>query len=555
MKNSPAKTRTAALLRQWSKAGQRETLTAGALGVAQYALFVGFAWCAAGALQALIDGDPPWRWLMTALVFALARAAAQAGETRLGFEAGAKVRAHVRRAAAEALSERGPAFTESQASGELSSALVDAVEKLDGYYARYRPLQPVLIGAPLVILIAAFSASWVVGAVFLVTAPLLPLFMALVGAGAAAASKDQMDVLRRLAGRFNDRLQALETLNAFDAASREGEGLAAAAEDFRQRTMKVLRLAFLSSAVLEFFAALAIAATAVYVGFSLLGELPFDSGETLSLHTGAFVLILAPEFYLPLRRLSAAYHDRADAEAAAEALAPFFDDGDAVPTAGDTAPLQTAPRIRFDQAGSIYADGRRGLEALSFEAPAGAITVLWGPSGVGKSTALKLLMGYAPLSQGRVRVDGKVLSAPLAGRAAWMGQRPRMLHGTLRENIALFDPQMNDEAIHAAAEAAGVNAFADALPDGLGARLGERGHGVSGGQAQRVALARALARDMKLILMDEPTAHLDGQTAARFIEALQHAAQGRTVLIATHDPALRAIADRVVELAPQEASA
>ena len=543
---SPQAQAATRLLRAWSQAGRQQTLAAGALGIAQYALFIGFAWCAASALQALLDGAPPWAWLAGAVGFALARAAAQSGETRMGFEAGAAVRAHVRSRAARALAGRGPGFTETEASGVLSSALIDAVEKLDGYFARYRPLQPVLIGAPLAILIAAFSASWVVGLLFLLTAPLLPVFMALVGAGAAAASRDQMDVLRRLAGRFNDRLQALETLNAFSAAEREAGALEDAAEDFRRRTMRVLRLGFLSSAILEFFAAVAVAAIAVYIGFALLGELPFAPPETVTLRTGAFVLLLAPEFYMPLRRLSAAYHDRADAQAAAEALAPLFAGTETHEAAG--APLATPPEIRFDAAGSVYADGRTGLQALSFTAPAGAITVLWGASGVGKSTVLKLLMGFAPLTSGRVLVDGEAMSTPLAGRAAWMSQRPLLLHGALRDSITLYDPSISEGDVRRAAEAAGVSDFADALPDGLDTVLGDRGRGLSGGQAQRVALARALARHMKLIVMDEPTAHLDGEAASRFIAALKRASEGRTVIIATHDPALRAIADRVIDI-------
>jgi ATP-binding cassette subfamily C protein CydD len=360
-------------------------------------------------------------------------------------------------------------------------------------------------------------------------------------------------VLSRLAGRFNDRLQALETLNAFNAAEREAKGLAAAADDFRRRTMKVLRLAFLSSGILEFFAALAVAATAVYVGFSLLGELPFNVGETVTLRTGVFVLILAPEFYMPLRRLSAAYHDRADAEAAAEALAPLFEDVDEPPAAPPR--LTAAPAVVFEQAGSVYADGRRGLDPLSFEAKAGEITALWGASGAGKSTALKLLMGYAPLSEGRILIDGEALAAPLIGEAAWIAQRPRVFHGSLAENITLFDPDIPAERVRAAADAAGVTDFADSLPDGLETRVGDRGYGLSGGQAQRVALARALAADMKLLLLDEPTAHLDGEAEARFLDALRRAASGRTVIIATHSPAVRAVCDAVIDLESRKAAA
>jgi len=541
-----ARARLATLLKDWAKAGARAERAASALGVLQTVFFVAFAWGAAGAVGALVAGSAPWPHLALALAGAGLRAIAQAGEARLGFEAGARVRAHVRRAGARRLAQRGPAFSERTDSGETASALIDGVEKLDGYFSRYRPLMPVVAFAPLVLLIAAYSQSYVVGTIFLVTAPALIVFMALVGAGAAAASKDQLATLRRLAGRFNDRLQALETLNAFNAAGRERDGLAAASEDFRKRTMKVLSLAFLSSAILEFFAAIAVAGTAVYVGFSLLGELPFDPGETLDLRTGLFLLILAPEYYMPLRRLSAAYHDRADAEAGAEALAPFFDgDAEQRPAA---APLTAAPSVAFHGAGSVYADGRRGLEGLDVFARAGEITALWGASGAGKSTALKLLMGYAPLSEGALEIDGEPLTAPLIGQAAWIAQRGKVFHGTLRDNITLFDDTIPDTTVQAAADAAGVMDFAASLPAGLDTPLGERGHGLSGGQAQRVALARALAVDMKLLLLDEPTAHLDGDAEARFLDALKRAAAGRTVIIATHSPAVRAVCDAVVEM-------
>ncbi len=536
------------LLKSWAKTGLKHERMAAACGIAQHLAFIVFAWGAASAVSALVAGEIDGVALLLAVAGAALRAILQAAETRAGFEASATVRRTIRRNAAEALARRGPAFVERSASGETSTALIDAIEKMDGYFGRYRPLMPVVLLGPLVILIAAFTQSWVVGTIFMATAPTLIIFMALVGAGAAAASKDQLATLKRLSGRFNDRLQALETLNAFSAVKREHEGLASASEDFRARTMKVLAMAFLSSAILEFFAAVAVAGTAIYIGFSLLGELPFDPGEVIDLKAGLFVLLLAPEFYNPLRRLSAAYHDRSDAEAGAELLAELFN---ADNEARDTAPhrgLAEAPSLTFKNVGSVYADGRRGLSDLSFTAKAGQITALWGVSGVGKSTALKVLLGYAPLSEGEVQIDDATLEGALIGSAAWIGQKPRVFHGSLRDNITLFDTTISAADVTAAAEAAGVMDFAAGLPDGLDTRVGERGHGLSGGQAQRVALARALAVDMKLLLLDEPTANLDGDSEARFLDALSKAAKGRTVLVATHSPAVRARCDAVISM-------
>ena len=564
------KARLGALLKAWGAPASGLTRLSTACGAAQYAVFVGFAWGAAWAVSALVNGEPVWPGLVLALVCAVLRAVLQSAEIRTGVLASLKVRSTVRALAARQLVVRGPSYVERADSGETSSALIDAVDKLDGYFGRYRPLMGVVMAGPLIIMAAAFYASYVVGLIFLITAPLLIVFMALVGAGAAAASKDQLTTLQRLAGRFNDRLRALETLNAFSAAGREAEGLAAASDDFRRRTMKVLAMAFLSSGVLEFFAAVSVAGSAIYIGFSLLGELPFDAGETITLKTGLFCLILAPEFYMPLRRLSAAYHDRADAEAGAEALAPLFEDAEAAehaitalnaeqnnastPLSSTAHAFQTAPALRFEQVGSVYPDGRRGLAPLSFEAPAGQITALWGPSGVGKSTALKLLLGYAPLTEGTIRIDGQPMTAPLIGQAAWISQRPHVFFGDLIENISLFDAALPRERITQAAETAGVMDFAASLPDGLQTTVGENGYGLSGGQAQRLALARAWAVDMKLVLLDEPTAHLDGEAEARFLEALKRISAGRTVLIATHSPAVRALADQVIELQSEAAA-
>ncbi|WP_188451779.1 thiol reductant ABC exporter subunit CydD [Glycocaulis albus] len=546
---SEARRALGGLLSAWGKAGRGPSMLASVCGIAQYALFIGFAGFAASAIAGLVNGEAFLAPALIAALFAAFRAGAQALETRAGFEAAARVKAHVRREAAHALAAKGPAFTERLETGAAGSALTDAVEKLEGYFGRYRPLMPVIAGAPILMVAAAFTQSWVVGTLFIITAPLLPLFMAIVGGAAAAASKDQIAVLARLAGRFNDRLQSLALLNAFNAAPREREGLAAASEDFRQRTMKVLRLAFLSSAILEFFAALSVAAIAVYVGFSLLGELPFDAGETVTLREGLFVLILAPEFYMPLRRLSAAYHDRADAEAAAGTIKPLLEYPELGLSRVTFAPFHTSPSLDLSRVSCTYENDRKALNPITLSIQAGRLSVLWGPSGSGKSTLLKILMGFAPLSSGEVRIDGEPMDAPLAGRAGWIGQNPRLFHGSLRDNITLHDETIPAEMIERAVAEAGVADFLIHLSDGLDTPLGERGFGLSGGQIQRVALARALARDMKLVLMDEPTAHLDGEAEARFLEALLSNKNGRTILIATHSPAVRAIADEVFEIA------
>lgn len=526
-----------------------------ALGAIVFAF--GLAWLVAdyAAGASLSDFVAP---LLIGLAGVAMRAACAYARTRCGFEAGANARRWARTQVAQSISAKGPLFTESRESGALVSAMIDETEALNGYVARYGPQVRIVMLAPLLIALAAAFASWVAAAIFLVTAPLAPLFMALGGLGAAAAAKDQFEDLSRLAGRFNDRLRALPVLKAFNASQRELRGLGQAADQFRAGTMKVLRMAFLSSLFLEFFAMLSIALIAVYVGFSLLEILPFVTGESLTLREGVFVLVLAPEFYAPLRALSGAYHDRQTAMGAAERLAQFFSHGGDIARAIDPAPegslndavLNTAPDIAFREVIARYPDGRLGLNGVSFAAPAGHITALMGESGSGKSTALKVLIGFLAPQSGEVLIDGARLAAPnsLANSCAWMSQRARLFHGSIADNIRLGAPDASDEAVRQAAETAGADGFITQLPEGYNSMLGERGFGLSGGQAQRIALARALLSDRPILLLDEPTASLDADTEAAFLTALKQAAEGRTVILATHSERAAAIADTVVRL-------
>lgn len=487
-----------------------------------------------------------------AILGAGGRALAGFVRAHAAFEAGAAARAWAQDRAVEAVIAGGPSRIETQPSGELTSAIITETQALAGYVGRYGPQLQIAIIAPAIIAIAALTQSWVVGTIFLVTAPLSPLFMALFGMGAAAAARDQFEALARLSGRFNDRLRTLGTLKAFGAVEREAAGLASAADQFRAGTMRVLRMAFGSSAALEFFAALSIALTAVYVGFSLLNLFPFDAGETVTLREGLFVLILAPEFYAPLRQLSAAYHDRQSARGAAERLvdlyAPLEDEGAVLPAASRTIAPKTAPAVRFTDVTMTYADGRTGLKGLSFQAPAGKVTALMGPSGSGKTTALKLMMGFERLASGVIFLGHSQCEHGFRDQCAWLGQRARLFHGTMGDNIRFGAPNIDDAAMRAAATAAGVTVFADGLPAGLNTVIGDRGFGLSGGQAQRVALARALASNAPVLLMDEPTAALDRDTEAAFLHALKDAAAGRTIVVATHSAAVADIADYVVSL-------
>ena len=386
--------------------------------------------------------------------------------------------------------------------------------------------------------------------------------MILAGGAAADASRRQFVALARLSGLFADRIGALPIILAFRAEKREAAALGDAAEDLARRTMQVLRIAFLSSGALEFFAALSVALVAVYAGFNLLGLLPFPVPETLDLGRAFFVLALAPEFYAPMRRLAAAYHDRQAAETAAERLAEV-ERAKAAPSS--TVPVWSgvAPTIRFDSV-TIRYDGQdlAAVSGVSFQAKPGMIVALIGPSGSGKSSLLHLLLGLAPLSHGRITIctpsplperegGDAVLDLAQIGSiapiAAWMGQSPLILAGTIGSNIALADPSASAERIAEVARVAGLSPMLLAR-GGLGAVIDARGSGLSGGERRRIALARALLKPAPVMLLDEPTAHLDAASEAHLIAAIARACVGRTTIIATHSARLAAIADLVIDL-------
>ncbi|MDB5457632.1 MAG: cydD [Caulobacter sp.] len=522
-------------LRAASRPHGRPIRLAGLLTVADVVPAIGFAAGLALAVGALDRGLAA---LVPGLVLAglsvAARGLIAQAATTAGAEAALAVKGQVRRGL---LVET---FGGGRSGPEAMTAVVEGVEALDGHVARFAPARAAAALSPLLVIAVCALASPIAAAILALT--LIPFVagMALAGTAAAGESRRQFEALERLSGLFLDRVRALPVLLAFQAQARTTARLAAAADELERRTTRVLRTAFLSSGVLEFFSALSVALVAVYCGFNLLRLLPFPVPETLDLTRAFFVLALAPEVYAPMRRLAAAYHDRQAAEAAAPTLAAR--PSPAPPTVALPA-FARPPTLRFSAVGVAYQHGAPVLSGFDLSVPSGALVAVVGPSGSGKSTLLHLLLGLSPLSAGEVEADEVRLSqvGSFAAAVAWAGQAPVVVPGTLHDNIALAWRAASPAQVRDAADRAG-------LSGDLARPINERGGGLSGGERRRLGLARAFLKPAPILLLDEPTANLDAASEAALLPILRAAAQGRTTLIATHSPAVWALADQVVRL-------
>ena len=469
------------------------------------------------------------------------RAAVAWGREVTGFMSGAKVRDEVRRALMGHLVRMGPAFTARRKTGELASTVLEQVEALNDFFSFYLPQLALALLIPAAILAFVFPVSWTAGLILLGSAPLIPLFTILVGMGAESISQRNFQALARLSAHFLDVLQGLTTLKLFGRSLAAAETVRRTSADYRRQTMRVLRVAFLSSAVLEFFTSVSIALVAVYLGMHYLGYLNFgDWGTPLNLGAGFFILLLAPDFFLPLRELGTHYHARADAVGAAKEILKVLSAADASAHSSQRAAVAEDFRhIRFENVGLSYDAGRRpALTEVSFDLRAGKQIALVGASGAGKTSILNLIMGFVVPDSGRILVNGTPLDHlqldAWRRMLAWIGQSPTLFNGTIRDNILLGKPDADPAAVRQAANAAQVSEFCRSLPLGLDTPVGEQGFGLSRGQAQRVALARAFLKSAPLLLLDEPTAGLDLENERLVLDAIHTLASGRTVLTVTH---------------------
>ena len=500
---------------------------AGVLFLAQTALL-------ARVVDGAIFAGSPAALLRPELYAVLALIAARAltvwGSRRAGHSCASRVKTRLRADIVEHLRRVGPIKLAGLQAGRLAHTTVDAVEALEAYFSRYLPQRSIASLLPLTMLAVLVPLDRISGLILLVTALFLPLSMIAIGQESHERNRKLWGALSRMSGRFLDVLQGLATVRMFDAAGREAREIERTSGEYRVLTLSVLRIAFLSSFMLELVSTLSIAIVAVVSGFRLLDG-------TMSFYPAYFVLLVAPEYFLTLRQLGTLYHTRMEAVSAAEQIRELEDTPAVIPAAGRARPRVGPAAVVFRDVSFGYGE-RRILTGASFRLDPGERLTLAGPSGAGKSTILALLLGFARPDAGTVEVDGHPVDhldpEHWHARVAWLPQRPTMFHGSLGDNILLGREAATQAELEEALHLAHVDEFLPRMPDGLRTLIGEGGRGLSVGQAQRVALARLFLRRPGLVLLDEPTAHLDAGSAALVSQALEKLCAGRTTILVTH---------------------
>ena len=570
-------------LGQYARATKNFLAVSVCLGSLSALLIVAQAWLLAEIVAGAFSHHEGLAQVQTPLALLLGVVVARAGvawaaELAAG-KSSAAAKSQLRGALLERVARLGTDSSRSERTGEVAVLATRGVDALDGYFSLYLPQLLLAVIVPIAVLAAIFSEDWISGAIVAFTIPLIPLFMALVGATTRTKMDRQVRALERLGGHFLDVVAGLETLKVFGRAKAQAARIEEVSERYRTTAMATLRVTFLSSLILELLATISVALVAVAIGLRLMG------GE-LGLQGALFALVLAPEAYLPLRKLGANYHASAEGMAAAEQVfalleEPQRDGAGAVSDAADGARRRTAPpTARIETTGDagdhspslhreapdmsladIEVDGltvlypgrpEPALDDVSLTVGAGEVVALAGPSGCGKSTLVSVLLGFTAPTAGSVRVGGIELERlaldSWRAQIAWVPQRPHLFGGSIAENVRIGRGDASDGEVEEACVSVGLGPRLASLPDGIQTRLGDRGAGLSAGERQRVALARAWVRDARLLLLDEPTANLDGETELEVLEATRRLAEGRTAIVVAHRPALLALADRAIEL-------
>jgi ATP-binding cassette subfamily C protein CydD len=536
-----------ALTKAWIKAettrGQRAARLPIGLGAAQIICGIGQAFCAAGLLAAVLRAAPRGPALAFYVIGFAGLATLRAGlllqAERIGFERGAAARRRLRNGVLGALLALGPAGLRGRHSAELAGVAVDRVEAMEGLHARWIPATTLAAIGPGLVGLAALWADWRSGLILLAAGLLVPFAMAIAGIGAGVAAKRQFVAMSRLQVRFLDRIRGISTIVLAGRAADEERALAAAAKELRQRTMRVLRVAFLSSTALDLAAAAALILIAIRFASLLRGDLGLAPlrGDLALAPTALFLLLLVPEFFAPLRAFSAVYSDRLAVEAVAEDLAGLPEPPAEIAAAEIRSVAAQGLTLAFEDVSFAWGE-TPVLEHFSLRVGAGEVLLLTGASGAGKSTIIDLILGFIVPDSGKVTINGaELITLVPAARSkmiGWIGQKPMIFNGTIGENIRFARPEASDEDVAEAIRLARLTEVIAKLPAGLETRIGEAGYGLSGGQAQRVAIARAFLKDAPLLLLDEPTAHLDPVAERDILSSIKRLAIGRTVILASH---------------------
>lgn len=481
--------------------------------------------------------------LVVAVIF---RALAQGVQTHLAARCSEQVRRTARNQIHQHWRKSGPVILGQDSAGSLAREWIDHVDALHGYFARFLPQMMLSLIVPLLILILVFYLDWLAGIFLLLSAPLIPIFMALVGMGAEKLNQQHFEIISRLSGQFLDKVRGLTTLQLFGQTEGAATLIQQRSDQYRRITLKTLRVAFLSSAVLEFFASVAIAVIAIYIGFGLLGYISYGPSPDLTLFSGLLILLLAPEFFQPLRTLSQHYHDRAEAlGAGAEILARLSEEPSKrsiQTTSSQDGTQRVINRVELNDVSIAFRSDHSVLNKVSLDITKGDIVALTGPSGGGKSTLLHLLAGFLVPDSGSIRIFG---NPPGTAPFGWLGQGRFFVQGTWADNLRLTSPGVSDAVIEQALRKVGLGPLLDSRNEGIYSRVSEGGQGLSGGQARRLSLARIFVADYDLILLDEPTAGLDRESERIVLEALHELTRrGKTLIYSTHHQSLLALAKR-----------
>ncbi|MFS1468294.1 heme ABC transporter permease/ATP-binding protein CydD [Vibrio lentus] len=528
-------------LKQQSKLAKRWLMIAISLGVLSSVFLIAQAALLASILHQLIienvDKSELVGHFAGLALSVVGRAGCTWGREIAGYRCGEQIRVYIRQLILDKLRELGPAYIKGKPAGTWATLLLEQVEDMQDFFSRYLPQMSLSVMIPFIILVVVFPVNWAAGLIFLITAPLVPMFMALVGMKAADANRKNFKALQRLSGHFYDRLQSMTTIRLFDRTNAETEVLKGASEVFRTRTMDVLKIAFLSSAVLEFFTSISIAMTAVYFGFTYIGELNFGHyGAGITLFAGLFILILAPEFYQPLRDLGTFYHAKQQAVGAAESIVEFLETDITKVKSGNTQ-LDPAQGINIEATDLkvLSPEGVQLVGPISFALNTRQSTALVGPSGAGKTSLINAILGFMPY-EGSLKINGIELRdldlASWRKTISWVGQNPLLLHGSIRDNVTLGKHDITDQVVENALEQSFASEFVN--EHGLDYMISDRSGGLSVGQSQRLALARAMIQDGQFWLLDEPTASLDTRSEQLVMKGINSNIESRTALLVTH---------------------